>query len=157
MSSLLQQSIRNGTFQPVTQQQSIQEQPLQSIRQGSVQDTEMQSKAIAAEQLLRLNPQRLAEDTKAVADQFEKNGVDPLDHFPCPQVVDNSTNGAATINQPTAANKKSVASNDSSNGAATIDQADANNNDKPTHTKLPPAKNDADATKEKAVDKEHKV
>ena len=169
MPSLLQQSIHNGTFQPVTQQQSIQEQPLQSIPQGSVQDTEMQSKAADQNEKKGVDPldhfpcpqvdsnNGAATIDQAVADQNEKKDVDPLDHFPCPQVVDNSNNGAATINQPTAANKKAVASNDSNNGAATIDQAVASNNDKPTHTKLPPAKNDADATKEKAVDKEHKV
>jgi hypothetical protein len=123
MPSLLQQSIRNGTFHPVTQQQSIQEQPLRSIPQRSIQDTEMQ--------------------LKAVADQFEKKGVDPVDHFHCPQVVDNSDNCATTpINQPTAVNKKAVASYDSNKGAATIDQTVASNNDKPTR---------ADATKEMAA------
>jgi hypothetical protein len=170
--SLLQQSIRNGTFHPVAQQQSVQEQPLQSIPQQPLQDNEMQSKAVPCppvvpqpsrqdspqaiemqsvqEQPLQSIPQQPPQDTevqsKAVAKQFEKNGVDPLNHFPCPQfkpthadateekAADNSSNGALTIDQRTSANEKIVASN----------------NDRPIHTKPPPVTNDADATKEKA-------
>ena len=101
--SLLQQSIRNGTFHPVAQQQSVQEQPLQSIPQQPLQDNEMQSKAVPCPPVVpqpsrQDSPQAIEMQSKAVADQFEKKG----------------------------------------------------NNDRPIHTKPPPATNDADATKEKA-------
>ena len=142
--SLLQQSIRNGTFHPVAQQQSVQEQPLQSIPQQPLQDNEMQSKAVPCPPVVpqpsrQDSPQAIEMQSKAVADQFEKKGIDPLHHFPCPSVVPQPSHQDSP--QAIEMHSKAVADQFEKKG----------NNDKPTtHTKPPAAKNDADATKEKA-------
>jgi hypothetical protein len=87
----LSQSIPQGSAQdddmqrqPVTEQQSIQEQPVESIPLGTARNTGKQSEIAIAE---------------------------PLRHFPCPQVFENRNN-CDTTNEMATANTKDVARND---------------------------------------------
>jgi hypothetical protein len=131
----------------------------QPSRQDSPQAIEMQSKAVAdqfekkgidplhhfpcppvvPQPSHQDSPQAIEMQSKAVADQFEKKGIDPLHHFPCPSVVPQPSHQDSP--QAIEMHSKAVADQFEKKG----------NNDKPTtHTKPPAAKNDADATKEKA-------